>query len=127
MRLLPTAAVGLLAVAGVASAMTPLVRTLDEARGRGSVTVAARTGSLHTEMWIARTGGKGLAHVSGGVSCETRTSSGTSAEDEAFGFSLPPSSRHVLWRHVPHSGNCVISVSVTVRGRGVLRVALRGY
>ena len=125
MRLLPVVAVGLLIATGAASAPTPLVRTIAEARGHGSVRLAARTGSIHTELWLDRIGGTGLAHVAAAVSCHE--AKGGLWIGETFSFVQRPSSRHLVWRHRAHSRNCVLSVSVTVRGPGLLRVALRGY
>lgn len=123
-RLLPIVAIASLTATALASATTQHMRTLDVARGRGSVALAAHTASINTELWIDRTGGTSLAHVSAGVSCHRADGMWL---DQASSFSLRPSSRHLIWRHGTHAPACVLTVSATVRGAGLLVVALRGY
>jgi hypothetical protein len=118
-------ALGLVVTASSAVAETPLVRTLATAHGVGHVTVGASTDQLRSRLWVQRIGGTGAAPGSGYVSCESKTTSaGDSGSDEDLVFSLPPSSRQMLWRFAG-AASCVVTVSV--RGNARLVLSLRGY
>jgi hypothetical protein len=76
-------------------------------------------------LWLQRIGGSGLARGSGDVSCQQKTTNaGSSSQNEMFAFGLPPNSRQAVWRFAG-THPCVVTVSV--RGKGRLVVALRGY
>jgi hypothetical protein len=114
-----------LIAASSALADTPLVRTLARAHGVGHVTLGASTAQLRSRLWLQRIGGSGLARGSGDVSCQQKTTNaGSSSQNEMFAFGLPPNSRQAVWRFAG-THPCVVTVSV--RGKGRLVVALRGY
>lgn len=110
--------------ASAAAAGAPLVRTLATAHAFGHVTVGASTDQIKTRLWIQRIGGSGIAHGSGSTICTRKTVSGSTGEEMAFSFNLRPGSRQTLWR-AGGSSPCVVTVSL--RGRDRLAVALRGY
>jgi hypothetical protein len=125
MAVRPVLACGVaLVAASSALAGTPLVRTLVTERGVGHVTIGAGTDELHSRLWLQRIGGSGVAHGSGDVSCQKAGSSGSSGQSTMYAFSLPPNGRVTMWRS-SGTESCVVTASV--RGRGRLALALRGY
>lgn len=116
---------------GVTRAGKPLparnrfVLTLAHASATSSVTVGVATDRLHTQLWAQRLGGQGDARGNATVSCETRTKNGSSGTDTIVLFRhLKPGGRVVLWRG---SNGASCEVTVTVRAKGRIAVALRGY
>jgi hypothetical protein len=111
-------------VASTATAATPFVVTLARAHGLGSVAIGSTTKRLHSRLWIQRIGGNGIARGSATVSCEMRVGTTASGQDEVFKFRLAPGGRQSIWRYTD-TRSCEASVSL--RGFGLLTVALRGY
>ena len=123
-RLAAVSAVGLIATTS-AVAGTPLIRTLATGHGVGHVTLGVSTESLRSRLWLQRIGGSGTARGTGYTSCQEMTSGvGSAGQDEMFAFSLAPNARQILWRS---GGGPSCIVTVTLRGKGRLAVALRGY
>ena len=111
-------------VASAATAATPFVLTLARAHGLGSVAIGGTTDRLHSRLWLQRIGGKGIARGSATLSCEIRTGKTESGQDEVFKFRLAPGGRQNIWRN---TGTHSCEASISLRGSGLLTVALRGY
>jgi hypothetical protein len=118
---LVTLIAGLAASSALAAA--PVMRTLSAAHGSGSVTVRANTAHLRSRLWFARRGGAGIARGQAGLSCHQSGDPTGVHEDIAIDFTLAPDSRRLIWRS--SKGSCAVTVSL--KGQGVLRVALVGY
>jgi hypothetical protein len=119
-------AVWLLVMAGSSSAAAgvPMTLLLASAHGRGSVAIRAGTAHLHGRVWLYRDGGIGDANGIANISCRTKkTAAGVGGLDESFRVKIGPSSRQLLWRY----GGDACTISVSLKGRGQLRIALRGY
>jgi hypothetical protein len=111
-------------VTSTATAATPFVLTLARAHGLGSVAIGGTTERLHSRLWLQRIGGSGIAQGSASVSCEMRAGNAKSGQDEVFKFRLAPGGRQSIWRYTD-TRSCEASISL--RGGGLLTVALRGY
>jgi len=110
--------------APTATAATPFVLTLARAHGFGSVAIGGTTEGLHSRLWLQRTGGTGTARESATVSCNIRIGTTESGQDEVFKLRLAPDGRQSIWHY---TGTYSCDVSVSLRGSGLLVVALRGY
>ncbi len=112
------------AAPSVAAARAPMTLLLATAHGRGSVTVSAGTAHLHGHIWLVRHSGSGTAHGKATVACVGKmTDVGKGYNDEWFQFTIAPNAQREIWRY----GGDVCTVTVSLKGKGVLTVALRGY
>jgi hypothetical protein len=112
------------AAPSVTAARAPMTLLLATAHGRGSVTVGAGTARLHGRIWLDRRGGSGVAHGKATVACVGRmTETGKGYTDEWFQFQIGSNGRQEIWRY----GGDVCTVTVSLKGTGLLTVALRGY
>jgi hypothetical protein len=120
------ACLALAAAAPVAAAGTqPMTLLLATAHGQGSVEIGAPATGLHGRVWLVRSGGSGVAHGTASTSCRTKSAAGVTGADQWFRFRIAPNGRLEVWRYAARSGACTITVTLT--GRGLLRVSLRGY
>jgi hypothetical protein len=109
----------------VAAARAPITLLLAEKHGDGSVAVSAGTAHLHGRIWLFRHGGSGTAHGKASVACQGKmTAAGKGVTWQWFAFTIGPDSRREVWRH---AGNEPCTVSVSLTGKGLLSVSLRGY
>jgi len=123
--LLAAALLPVTAAPPVAAAQTPMTLLLASAHGRGSVTVSAPTKQLHGRIWLYRQGGAGAAHGKVTLACRgTMTAEGKSYSYQWSRFTIAPNARTEVWRHAGDEP-CTLTVSLT--GKGLLTVALRGY
>jgi hypothetical protein len=107
-----------------AAAGVPMTLLLASAHGQGSVAISAGTVHLHGRVWLYREGGIGNANGTANVSCRTKkTTAGVGGVDESFQVKIAPNSRRLVWRY----GGEACTISVSLKGRGQLRIALRGY
>jgi hypothetical protein len=102
---------------------------LAHADGTGSVTVGAGTAGLGGRVWLYRLSGSGVARGRASSSCTTTPSSSDGASVstgtmQTFTFRLEPDARVEIWRY---GGDEACTLTVTVTGRGPLKVQLRGY
>ena len=111
-------------VAASSAAAAPFPLTLAHARGVSNVAVGTSTTRLRKELWLDRIGGTGIAHGTATVSCEMRSAVGLTGQDEVLTFSVAARARQVIWRY---GGTRDCKVSVSLHGKGLLAVALRGY
>jgi hypothetical protein len=112
------------AAPSVAAARAPMTLLLATAHGRGSVTFSTGTAHLHGRIWLVREGGSGTAHGKATVACVGKmTDTGKGYTDEWFQFQIGSNGRQEIWRY----GGDVCTVTVSLKGKGVLTVALRGY
>ncbi len=127
MRLKLTAVVLLLlltAAPSVAPARAPMTQVLATAHGRGSVTVSAGTAHLHGRIWLVRQGGSGTARGTATVACIGKmTDVGKGYNDQLFELTIGSNARQEIWRYRGE----VCTVTVSLKGKGLLTVALRGY
>jgi hypothetical protein len=98
---------------------------LTTAHGRGSVAVNATTAHLHGRIWLFRQGGSGTAHGKASLVCHGKmTDVGKGFNSQWFAFTIGPNARREVWRH---AGNEPCTITVSLTGKGLLSVSLRGY
>ena len=127
MRFGPVTALLVLVTAApsVAAARAPMTLVLAAAHGRGSVTVSTGTAHLHGRIWLYRQGGGGSAQGKASLVCNgTMTDVGKGYNSQWFAFRIGPNAHSEMWRHV---GNEPCTLTVSLTGKGLLTVSLRGY
>jgi hypothetical protein len=113
------------AAPSVAAARAPMTLLLATAHGRGSVTASVGTAHLHGRIWLYRQGGVGSAHGKASVACQGKmTAAGKGVTWQWFEFTIGPNARREVWRH---AGNEPCTLTVSLTGKGLLTVSLRGY
>jgi hypothetical protein len=122
-RIVAVCSVALIAISSV-SAAAPHVQTVAIGHGVDHVTLTASTSQLQSRLWVQRLRGVGIVNASADVTCEQRTSHASSGGSEMFTFTLSPSARQMIWRY---GGTRPCMVTVSIRGKGRLALALRGY
>ena len=113
------------AAPSVAAGRAPMTPVLATAHGRGSVTVSAGTAHLHGRIWLYRQGGTGPAQAKVSLACSGKmTDVGKGYDYQWFDVEIGPNAHTEVWRH---AGSEPCTLTVSLKGNGLLTAALRGY